>query len=499
MTRSGASENDHQILVIGAGFSGIGTAIRLQQNGFDDFLLLDEADGAGGTWHWNRYPGIGVDIPSFSYQFSFEKRRNWRRTYATGDELQTYAEHCVAKYGLRQKIRFNTQVTRAEFDKSSCHWHVVTAAGDELRARFLINACGVFNRPARPDIDGLDRFAGLTMHTARWESCADLAGQRVGIIGTGASAVQVIPAIAPRVRQLTIFQRTPIWCLPKPDWPLHGVVARLLGVVPGAQALVRAASQVLVELTFVAPAQYGGAIPGLARNSEKLAKLYLRAQVHDPVLRDKLTPRYGFGCKRPGFHNKYWATFNCDNVYLETQAIDSVTENGVRMCDGYEHVLDALILATGFKVMDPNNWLSYELIGMEGQALRTYWSDHRLQAFYGVSVPGFPNHFSIIGPYGYNGSSYFSLIEAQSAHIVRCLKRARALGATCVAIQSQANDQYFEQMIRRRRHQIFWQDSCAQANSYYFDNNGDVPLRPTTTLETAWRSRTFSLNDYTFC
>ena len=405
----------------------------------------------------------------------------------------------MAKYGLRQKIRFNTQVTRAEFDKSSCHWHVVTAAGDELRTRFLINACGVFNRPARPDIDGLDSFAGLTMHTARWESCADLAGQRVGIIGTGASAVQVIPAIAPRVRQLTVFQRTPIWCLPKPDWPLHGVVARLLGVVPGAQALVRAASQVLVELTFVAPAQYGGAIPGLARNSEKLAKLYLRAQVHDPVLRDKLTPRYGFGCKRPGFHNKYLATFNCDNVYLETQAIDSVTENGVRMCDGYEHVLDALILATGFKVMDPNNWLSYELIGMEGQALRTYWSDHRLQAFSGVSVPGFPNHFSIIGPYGYNGSSYFSLIEAQSAHIVRCLRRARALGATYVAIQSQANDQYFEQMIRRRRHQIFWQDSCAQANSYYFDNNGDVPLRPTTTLETAWHSRTFSLNDYTFC
>ena len=267
------------------------------------------------------------------------------------------------------------------------------------------------------------------MHTARWKlrRSRRTTGRHYryrSLRGTGDPDNR-----ANESASLRSFKPTPIRCLPKPDWPLHGVVARLLGVVPGAQALVRAASQVLVELTFVAPAQYGGAIPGLARNSEKLAKLYLRAQVHDPVLRDHQIPRYGFGCKRPGFHNKYWATFNCDNVYLETQAIDSVTENGVRMCDGYEHVLDALILATGFKVMDPNNWLSYELIGMEGQALRTYCSYHRLQAFLRCQRAGLPGTISRSSAHTATTDLNISLIEAQSAHIVRCLKKGAGPGS----------------------------------------------------------------------
>jgi len=489
---------DHLIIIIGAGFSGIGTAIALQNNGFRDVLLIDEADGVGGTWHWNTYPGIAVDIPSFSYQFSFEKQRDWSRSYAPGRELKAYAEHCVKKYVLAEKIRFNTTVTGAVFDEQECLWTVSTATGEQLTARFLINACGVLTRPVYPEIDGIEDFEGQTMHTARWDHTQNLAGKRVGIIGTGASAVQIIPAIAPEVEHLTVFQRTPIWCLPKPDFSLRGSISRLITRLPGGLQATRLASQAFVEATFPIPAHYHGAIPGMSPVVESLARRFLHSQVRDPETRDKLTPRYGLGCKRPSFHNGYLATFNRDNVTLETGPIVQVGAHTVHVSGGAEHELDVLILATGFKVMDPGNMPTYDLTGRDGITQQAYWDTHRLHAYEGVSVPGFPNHFSIMGPYGYNGSSYFALIEAQSTHIARCLLRARKLDANYVEVTQRANDRFFAEMLRRRRRQVFWQDSCAHSNSYYFDKNGDAPLRPTTTLESAWRSRTFNLDDYRF-
>lgn len=489
---------DHPVIIIGAGFSGIGTAITLQKNGFHDLLLIDEADGVGGTWHWNTYPGIAVDIPSFSYQFSFEKQRNWSRSYAPGRELKAYAEHCVEKYGLADKIRFNTTVTGAVFDKQACLWKISTAAGEQLTARFVINACGVLTRPVYPEIQGIEDFAGQTMHTARWDHGQSVAGKRVGIIGTGASAVQIVAAIAPEVEHLTVFQRTPIWCLPKPDFSLRGTVSRFLTRLPGGLQATRLASQAFVEATFPIPAHYHGVIPGMSPVVESLARRYLHSQVRDPETREKLTPRYGLGCKRPSFHNEYLATFNRDNVTLETDPITGVGPHSVHVSSGVEHQLEMLILATGFKVMDPDNMPTYDLMGRDGVTQQAYWDTHRLQAYEGVSVPGFPNHFSIMGPYGYNGSSYFALIEAQSTHIARCLMRARKLDANYVEVTQQANDRFFAEMLRRRRRQIFWQDSCAHANSYYFDKNGDAPLRPTTTWESAWRSRTFNLANYRF-
>ncbi|QDF69952.1 NAD(P)/FAD-dependent oxidoreductase [Mycobacteroides chelonae] len=489
---------DHEVVIIGAGFSGIGTAIALYNKGFRDMLLVDEADGVGGTWHWNTYPGIAVDIPSFSYQFSFEKLKSWSRSYAPGRELKAYAEHCVRKYGLADKIRFNTTIVTAQFDASACLWRLTTAAGEQLTARFVINACGVLTRPVYPEIHGIEDFEGQTMHTARWDHTQNVAGKRVGIIGTGASAVQIIAAIAPEVEHLTVFQRTPIWCLPKPDFSLRGTVSRFLTRLPGGLQATRLASQAFVEATFPIPAHYHGAIPGMSPVVESLARRYLHSQVSDAETRDKLTPRYGLGCKRPSFHNGYLATFNRENVTLETDPITGIDASAVHVSSGAEHQLDTLILATGFKVMDPGNMPTYELIGRDGLTQQSYWDTHRLQAYEGVSVPGFPNHFSIMGPYGYNGSSYFALIEAQSTHIGRCLTRARALGANYVEVTQRANDRFFAEMLRRRRRQIFWQDSCAHSNSYYFDKNGDAPLRPTTTLESAWRSRTFNLDDYRF-
>ena len=494
MTPSGTH---FEVIVIGAGFAGIGFAIKLKQAGFTDFVILDEADGPGGTWHWNTYPGIAVDIPSFSYQFSFEQRPNWSRSYAKGAELKSYAEHCVHEYGLTPYLRFGKSVTAADWDGDANAWRVSMADGDELTARFVVNACGVLTRPNMPDIPGVGDFAGLTMHSSRWDHTQDLRGRRVGIIGTGASAVQIVPAIADEVEQLTVFQRTPIWCLPKPDIRLAPSMKWALGHLPGSRSAVRLVSQLFVEATFPIPAHYEGRLH-MRRLTERGAMAYLKSQVRDPQTQEKLSPRYGLGCKRPSFHNSYLSTFNRPNVFLETTPISHVTGEGVHTTDGPAHELDVLILATGFKVMDPDNMPTYTLRGIDGLDLSDWWEGRRLQAYEGISVPGFPNHFTIFGPYGYNGSSYFALIEAQTAHILRVLRHARARRADYVEVTQEANDRFFAEMIARRGNQIFWQSSCASANSYYFDKNGDVPLRPTTTLESAIRSRRFDLADYTF-
>ena len=485
---------DHRVLIIGAGFSGIGAAIKLDAAGLHDYLIVEAGAEAGGTWYWNTYPGIAVDIPSFSYQFSFEQSPDWTRTYAPGRELKAYADHCVAKYGVGERIRFNTTVTGAAFDEDADMWRLTTDAG-EITARFLINAAGVLTDPKLPDIDGVGDFAGVTMHTARWDHSQSLAGKRVAIIGTGASAVQVIPEIAPIVKQLNVFQRTPIWCFPKADVALPPP-ARLAMRIPGGRTAQRLLSQAYVEVTFPLSAQYYTVFP-IANRAEAAARRYLRQQVRDPVVRDKLTPRYAVGCKRPGFHNTYLSTYNRDNVRLVTDPIAKITRSGVVTADGDEHDVDVLILATGFNVMDIDS-TTFALTGVGGRSLAGFWNENRMQAYEGVSIPGFPNFFCVCGPYGYVGSSYFALIETQTRHIVRCLTRADRHGAHRVEVRSEANDRYFAEMMRKRHRQIFWQDSCAAANSYYFDKNGDVPLRPATTLAADWRSRRFDLDDYAF-
>jgi cation diffusion facilitator CzcD-associated flavoprotein CzcO len=487
---------DYDTVIVGAGFSGIGTAIKLDKAGLSNYLVLEAGDGVGGTWHWNTYPGIAVDIPSFSYQFSFEQSPRWSRTYAPGRELKAYAEHCVDKYGIRSRIRFDTKVLSAEFDDENHLWRVQTDPGGELTTRFLISASGVLTVPKLPDIDGVDSFAGTTMHTARWDHSQDLTGKRVAIIGTGASAVQVIPEIAPIVSQLTVFQRTPIWCFPKFDVPLPAP-ARWAMRVRGGRVIQRLISQAFVELSFTIAAQYFTMFP-IAKRMEAVGRRYLRQQVDDPVVRDQLTPRYAVGCKRPGVHNGYLATFNRDNVRLVTEPIGKITPAGVDTVDGASHEVDVLILATGFKVMDTDNVPTFAVTGSGGKSLSGFWDEHRLQAYEGVSVPGFPNMFTVFGPYGYVGSSYFALIEMQTHHIVRCLRRAHRDDATRVEVTEQANDRYFAEVMRKRHRQVFWQDSCRLANSYYFDKNGDVPLRPTTTVEAYWRSRRFDLDDYRF-
>lgn len=486
----------HEIVIVGAGFSGIGTAITLRNAGFTDILLVDDASGPGGVWHWNTYPGVAVDIPSFSYQFSFEQASSWTRTYAPGRELKAYAEQCVDKYDLGKHIRYNTRVQRAEFDEANDLWAIQTSSG-ALSARWMIHGGGPLSQPRLPDIEGIDRFAGDIMHTSRWDHRIDLTGKRVGIIGTGATAVQVIPEIAPKVSQLTVFQRTPIWCLPKPDLPLPRPIRGALKAVPGAKSVSRLASQAFVEFSFPGIAHYYRRIPGVA-NVEKAAKAYLASQVNDPETRRKLTPDYALGCKRPSFHNAYLKTFNRDNVTLQTSSIEQITAEGIHNEDGSEQPLDVLILATGFKVTDADAMPSYPVIGRDSVNLGKHWDEYRHQSYQGVSTAGFPNYFTTFGPYGYNGASFFTLIESSAAHIARVLKAARERDAHRVEVTQAAQTAFIEDMLSRGHRQVFRTPSCQSANSYYFTRHGDVPFRAATTPEIQWKSTRFPLDDYAF-
>ena len=492
-----ASRPDHEVAIIGAGFAGIGTATALERAGIDDYVLLEQGDGVGGTWHWNTYPGVGVDIPSFSYQFSYAQRSDWSRVYAPGRELKAYAEDCVDSFGLRSRIRLGTEVSAARFDTEQRLWRLEIGDGSTLTARFLVAATGVFNKPKPPEIDGLDSFDGPVLHTGRWDQEVELRGKRVAIVGTGASAVQVIPAIAPEVERLTVYQRTPIWCLPKFDRKLAPGLRRAIERIPGAKPLARGLSQAFVELNFPLPAHFAGVVP-VAGAAERLGHKHLRQQVRDPELRRKLTPQYGLGCKRPSFSNTYLSAFNRPNVALETDPISAIVPSGLETAEAHLHEADVLILATGFKVFDPDNMPPIPISGRDGTDLGAWWSENRFQAYEGVSVPGFPNYFMILGPYGFNGSSYFTLIENQARHIARCLGQARRRAATSVEVTPEANRRYFETMLSRRKRQIFFQGTCDGANSYYFDPRGDVPFRSATTFETIRHSHSFDLDDYRF-
>lgn len=493
---NGVATDRFDAVVIGGGFSGIGAAIALDRAGFRDLLLVEDGDGVGGAWHWNTYPGIGVDIPSFSYQFSFDTRSDWSRVYAPGRELKAYAEDCVDKFGLRDRLRLNTRIVEATFDDRTNMWTLRTKDGDEIVTRYVVVATGVLTQPKAPDIPGLDDFDGTVMHTARWDHSVDLRGKRVAIIGTGASAVQVVPTIAPEVEQLVVLQRTPIWCLPKADRAI-GAAARTALRVPVVRRASRLVSQAYVELNFPIAAHFAGVVP-VTKTGEKIALSVLAKKVTDPAVRAKLTPTYSLGCKRPAFSNDYLPAFNRANVLLETDPIESITPGGIRTAAGAEHDIDVLILATGFKVFEVGNMPPFPVFGAGGLDLEKFWDENRFQAYQGVSVPGFPNIFTILGPYGFNGASYFNLIETQSRHIVRCLRRARRVGATRVEVTERAHRRYWERMLNRRPNQVFFHGDCTSANSYYFDKHGDVPFRPSLTVETMLTSAAFPLKHYSF-
>ena len=486
--------------MIGAGLSGIGMGIALRQAGIEDFVILERAGDVGGTWRDNIYPGVGVDIPAQAYQFSFELNPDWSGVFARGDEVQAYVQRTTDHYGVRPHIRFHADVRERVWDAERRLWRLKLEDG-EVTARFVVGAVGPFVEPKSPGIPGLGAFRGKVLESARWDHGYDLDGRRVAIVGTGASAVQIIPKVARRVERLDVYQRTPIWVAPKFNPPTPDAAKRLYRRFPAVQNAVRRIATGATEVIVVFMVVNHSRLPFIARGLQSaLRSGWYRAQVPDPELRRKLTPSYGFGCKRPAVSNTYLRTFTRDNVDLITSPIERVTEDGVVDADGREREVDALILATGFRLAsDPEVYRHTPIRGRDGFDLATSYERDRLASYEGISLPKLPNHFMMFGPYGWTGGTWHQLVETTSAHIVRVIEEARRRGATEVEVTEEATERWTRFVRERLEHSLWQTNNCGPANSYYFDHHGDTPfLRPTSAAQARHASRTFPLSDYTF-
>jgi len=488
---------DHETVIVGAGVSGIGAAIELGKNGFESFVVLEEKEDLGGTWRDNTYPGVAVDIPSIAYCYSFEMDRAWSRTYAPGAEIQSYLRHCSKKYGVDEHIRYRSSVTRIEFDPDSHTWTTFLSDGSELCSRYVIAATGILSQPKRPIIEGLDSFRGKMMHTAEWDHDYCLEGKRVAIIGTGATAVQVVPTIAPEVGNLEVYQRTPIWIGSKPDSPVTPEQREGFWYKPLGLRIWRFFTEFGFEIGTYLVVNYKKTRKLIKRAEKALAK-YIRESVDDQTLHDKLIPNYGLGCKRPAFSNEYLQSFNRDNVQLVSESIERITENGIVTKDGVLHELDLLILGTGFKTLEKGNAPSFEVFGVDGVELGEHWHQNRYQAFNGTSVPNFPNYFMTSSPYS-GGFNWFTMLDAHLKYIVRCMKKARRSGSTWIEVKQSAHDRYFRFMLDRAEGTVFKDPACLAANSYYIDQHGDASLALPKTPWWRWlRVRFTSLSVFRF-
>jgi cation diffusion facilitator CzcD-associated flavoprotein CzcO len=472
----------------------------LKRAGIEDFAIYERASDVGGTWRDNTYPGVGVDIPTFAYQFSYELKPDWSRVFARGAEVKQYVDDYVAKYGLRPHIEFESDITARTWDEDEQLWRLSVNDGDrEVTARFVVSAIGAFVDPKPASIDGVDSFGGKIIHSARWDHSYPLDGKRVAIIGTGASAVQIIPSIAPDVAQLDVYQRTPIWVSPKFDPPIPDFLKGLFARAPLAQRLSFRVADAITEFFLINIVVHYDRLPFVLRAVERNNKRFIASQVRDPELRTKLTPDYDFGCKRPSVSNEYLKTFNRSNVNLITDSVERVTASGV-VAGGVERDVDVLVLATGFYLASaPENYRRRPVHGRDGFDLAQHYVDHRLKAYESISMPGLPNHFMIFGPYGWTGASWHVLVQSASRHIVRVIEEAHRRGATEVEVRPEATDRYHEFVQQRMVKSLFYGSNCATANSYYFDHHGDTPyLRPTSGRQAHRASRTFPLDDYRF-
>ncbi|HJQ43777.1 MAG TPA: NAD(P)/FAD-dependent oxidoreductase [Jatrophihabitantaceae bacterium] len=488
----------HDAVIVGAGFGGMGAAIQLKRMGYDDLVILDREDDLGGTWHVNRYPGLAVDIPSTTYSYSFEPNPYWSRFFAPGAELKRYADHVADKYDLRRHMRFNSVVQRAVWDDGAQQWTVHLADREPVTARFLLTATGFLSQPKLPDIPGIETFAGKVMHTAKWDHDYELTGKRVAIIGTGATAVQLIPEVAKIADHLTVFQRTAIWVTPKSDGPIPARVQKLFARAPLAQRAARLVSTSVLELMMVSAVLHYRQVNFLNRAAERMATKHLHRQVKDPELRRKLTPDYSFGCKRPTLSNSYYRTFTRPNVTLETTTIERIEPDGIVTVDGTKAEIDTLVLATGFDIWE-TNFPAIEVIGRDGRNLGEWWRKTRFQAYEGVAVPYFPNYLTLASPYSYSGLSYFTTIESQMRHMKRLFGEMKRRRATTFEVSERANDAFLERMTKRLGDSVFVLGSCATSRSYYFNQHGEAAiLRPTSTVNAFREASSFPLDDYAF-
>jgi cation diffusion facilitator CzcD-associated flavoprotein CzcO len=476
-----------RVLVIGAGFAGLGTSIALQREGIDH-VVLERADDLGGTWRDNRYPGCKCDVPSHLYSFSFALNPDWSSTYSSQAEIWDYLRRCAQGFGVLPRIRFGVEVREACWDERAQRWEVETSAG-RWTADVVVAATGGLSVPAVPDLPGLHRFRGTVFHSAAWDDGHPLDGERVAVVGTGASAVQIVPRIQPRAGRLLVFQRTPGWVLPHGDRPIRGWERALYRRLPVLQRLVRAGVYWSRELLVL----------GLCRNPRwtepvrRLATRHLERQVPDPGLRARLTPTFAPGCKRLLLSSDYYPALSAGNVEVITDPIHEVGERSIRTLTGGEHIVDTIILATGFRVTD--NPTFERLRGHAGRSLADAWRDGGMQAYMGTTVSGFPNLFLVTGPNtGIGHTSLVVMIEAQIRYVLGALRTMAERGLVEIEVRPDAQHAYNQELQRRMRRTVWNAGGCA---SWYLDTRGrNTTLWPDFTWRFRRRTRRFDPSAY---
>jgi cation diffusion facilitator CzcD-associated flavoprotein CzcO len=478
--------SEHDVVIIGSGFSGLGMGIQLKEAGFDDFVILERGDDVGGTWHFNTYPGCACDVPSHLYSFSFAPNPDWTQTYSPQGEIGAYLRRCADDFGIRPHVRLNTTVTDAAYDEDAQRWTVETSDGT-YTGRVLVAAQGGLAEPSIPEIPGLGEFEGATFHSARWDHDFDLRGKRVAAVGTGASAIQFVPAIQPEVEQLHVIQRTPPWIMPHPNRPTTRLERRLYKLFPPAQKLVRGTAYALRELLVLGFAKN----PRLMKLPERIARRHQREQISDPELLAKVSPDYTIGCKRILPSNKWYPALGQPNVDVLTGGVERVTRNTIVAGDGTEVAVDAIIFGTGFQVADMP--VGKFVRGRGGRTLDDVWQGSP-KAYLGTAVAGFPNLFLMTGPNtGLGHSSMVYMIESQIAHVLGALKAMKARGAATLEVREDVQERYNAE-IDARMEKTVWNTGCA---SWYIDATGrNATLWPDWTWRFRRRLATFDPADY---
>jgi cation diffusion facilitator CzcD-associated flavoprotein CzcO len=476
----------HRFAIVGAGFSGLGVAVRLKQEGVEDFAVLERAGDLGGTWRDNSYPGCACDVPSNLYSFSFAPNPDWSHTFSPQPEIWAYLKRVARDHDVERHIRYGHEVTAARWDAEDELWRIETSGG-ELTADMLVAGAGPLADPKLPNIEGIDSFEGTVFHSARWDHEHVLDGERVAVVGTGASSIQLVPKIQPRVGKLHVFQRTPPWVMPTRNRPTRRWERMLFRAAPGVQRLVRGAVYCAREL-FVLPMMHPrqGSLP------ERMASKHLREQVPDPALRARLTPDYRIGCKRILISDEYYPALAQPNVEVVTDAIAKITPRGIVTADGVERELDAIILGTGFHVTDMP--VAQWIYGGDGRSLADAWSGSA-QAYLGSTVAGFPNLFLLVGPNtGLGHNSIVFMIESQLCYLMECLRYMRGRGLEVVEVREPVQRRYNEELQQKLQGTVWNSGGCA---SWYLDEHGrNTTIWPGSTWPYRRRLRNFRPEDY---
>jgi cation diffusion facilitator CzcD-associated flavoprotein CzcO len=451
-------------VIIGTGFSGLGMAIALQRQGVD-FVILEKANEIGGTWRDNSYPGCACDVPSHLYSFSFEPKATWSRLFSPQPEILDYLKGVTDKYGLRRYIRFDSLVNRAYWDGSDYRWHVFTESGQEYVTQFLISGAGALHIPRLPDIEGMDEFRGAAFHSAQWDHGVDLTNKRVAVIGTGASAIQIVPAIVDEVAELHLYQRTPPWVVPVPHTPLPTALRQAFAIVPGLRWAVRSSIYWALESVGYAMTKR----PGLLRAIEAIGNRNIRRNVPDKELRRKLTPHYRAGCKRILYSgNNYYRAVANPKTVLITEPITRITPDGIVTSDGAEHPVDVIVYATGFHVTDSYTYVDVK--GPRGEDLVDRWNREGVVAHRGVAVADMPNLFFLLGPNtGLGHTSVVFMIESEIRYVAAAIATCDQLDAQALAPTRAAQDQFNDELQHKLAGSVWNTGGCS---SWYLDEHG---------------------------